>query len=357
MGFLIRYIRAGSITAQVLSLLLSATVSLCAVAAPSVTEKQVWAISIDNDLFSPVGSSDRDFTGGMALSYSGQRGVRYWRPLDEALARLDSLSSIHSRVRPASIVPSIEVGLYGFTPNDLTATDADRNDRPYASLSYLSVSRLYQLSGSGNVVSSSLTVGLLGTSLFRDVQRRVHAMVGTDEPQGWHNQISNSGELTARYHLAYHDYWKTSSASSRLKTTYYSSIGYLTEMGVALSTRLGQITSPDHRFNPELISYGERVNETATTPSHGEENYFWGGITLKARFYNVFLQGQFRNSVHTYEYRDLHPLIIEAWLGYTISFAQSYKVSYVVRAQSSEIRTGDGDRGHIWGGLIVSYSR
>lgn len=321
---------------------------------PAADSRQVWAISMDNDLFVPLASSDRDFTGGMGLTYSGQKGVRYWHHLDGLLGRLDRLiagqaADLHSAT------PSVEVGLYGFTPDDVERTTVATEDRPYASLVYLSVSRLYEVEAGGNAISTSLTLGMLGTDLVGDTQNAIHRTVGTNEANGWRNQISDGGEFTARYQVAYHDYWESNTFSSRFKTTYFSSVGYLTEAGIALSTRQGLIRSPDHRFNPELISYGERVNEVAAIPSLGDESYFWGGFTLKARLYNAFLQGQFRDSAHTVDYRDLRPIIAEAWLGYTLSFARAYKVSYVIRAQTSELRLVEGDRGHVWGGVVLSH--
>src|SRR5690606_39012728 len=133
----------------------------------------------------------------------------------------------------------------------------------------------------------------------------LHGWLGNQPIKGWDNQISDGGEPTARYQIAHHHYWATKPSSARYKTTVFSSVGYLTEIGVALSTRRGLISSPDHRFNPELIAYGERVNDAAATPYQGKERYFWGGVTLKARLYNAFLQGQFRDSAHTLNYGDL----------------------------------------------------
>lgn len=196
---------------------------------------------------------------------------------------------------------------------------------------------------------------MLGLDILGDVQNGIHRAAGNDEALGWHNQVSDGGELTARYQLAYHNYWDSNTFSSRFKTTYFPSVGYLTEVGVALSTRQGLINSPDNRFNPELISYGERVNDTAaTTPSQGEEWFFWGGVGFKARLYNAFLQGQFRESVHTLGFKDLRPLTVEAWFGYTFKLGSEFKLSYVLRGRTSELKRGEGDRGQVWGGSFLA---
>lgn len=316
--------------------------------------KKVWAISMDNDLFVPLTTRDRDFTGGMALTFSEAGGNENWRPLDALLGRIDRKLMNDIIMRPAD-TRSMEFGFYGFTPDAIEKADPVLHDRPYASLVYFSTSRMYPRAN-GNSISTSLTLGILGSDVVGSAQNELHRWLGNQSVKGWRHQISDGGEITARYQIAQHHYWKNQRADVRYKTTVFSSLGYLTEVGVALSSRRGLISSPDHRFNPELISYGERVNDAAATPYQGKENYFWGGIALKARLYNAFLQGQFRSSAHTLDYSDLRPLIAEAWLGYTLTIGRDYKVSYVMRAQSSEIKGGTGDRGHVWGGLVLSRS-
>jgi hypothetical protein len=319
-------------------------------------DKQAWAISLDNDLFVPAGK-DRDFTAGLALTYTGCAGVKYWQGLDDGLAALDDLHGLGASGHEASqVTPSIEIGSYGFTPDNIEARDVQQDERPYASLLYLSASRIYQATSGRDAWTSAITLGVLGADVFEGAQDGVHHVTGSDKPRGWDHQISDGGELTLRYQTAYHQYWNISSPSVELKTTYFGSVGYLTEGGIALSTRSGRISSPDYRFNPELISYGERVNDVAAAPYAGRESYFWGGVALKARAYNAFLQGQFRDSDHTLHASELRPLLAEAWIGYTLSFSRELKFSYVLRAQTSEIKKGEGDRNLLWGGLVLSQS-
>lgn len=318
-------------------------------------ERQVWAVSMDNDLFVPGSGGDADFTGGMAFTYSGRNGLKYWRGFDTILGALDRTAGVNKSA--ATVTPSIEFGFYGFTPVQIDTKEILTNDRPYASLVYLSASRIYQ-SGEpgGDAWSSSLTIGVLGLDLFGDTQNALHRMTGSTKASGWQHQVSDGGEMTFRYQAAYHDYWSSNSESRNFKTTYFASVGYLTEAGIALSTRHGLIASPGHRFNPELISYGERANEAAVSPNEGDEGYFWSGVSIKARFYNAFLQGQFKHSEHTLDSDEAPPLLAEAWVGYTASIVRDVKFSYFLRAQSSEIRRGIGDRSMVWGGFVLSQA-
>ncbi|WP_165857242.1 lipid A deacylase LpxR family protein [Marinobacter sp. JSM 1782161] len=329
--------------------------SSLAVASASPTEHgspQAWAISFDNDLLAPR-HTDRDYTAGFALTYAGRQGVDHWRPLDNTLGWVDrSLGLDRALPDIDAHTPAIEFGVYGFTPEDIDQANVVHGDRPYASLVYLSNSRSYVNPKTGDGWTSSLTLGMLGLDVFKGGQNAVHQVLSSEKARGWDHQVSDGGEPTLRYSLAYHDYLDISTPSSKFKATYYASAGYLTEAGVALTFRDGLISSPDNRFNPELTAYGERVNETSA--GQARESYFWGGVALKARAYNAFLEGQFRHSDYTIDRSDVRPLLAEAWLGYTHSLGQGYKLSYVARVQSSEVDGGDADRTLAWGGLIFS---
>lgn len=318
-------------------------------------EKQYWALSIDNDAFAPR-ATDYDYTAGAAFTYSGRPNFSYWQSFDNLLKKIDrAIALVPDLQSDSDVAHSIEFGLYGFTPENIELNHVQENDRPFSSLMYLSAGRTY-LMHNGNAWSSTLTVGALGLDTLKAVQNRVHKIIGSVKAEGWGNQISKGGELTMRYQTAYHHYWDSNTLNSRFKTSYFGSLGYLTEAGIALSTRQGRISSPDYRFNPELIAYGERVHDAGGHSYRDSENYYWGGFALKLRAYNVFLQGQFRDSKHTLSSGELKPVIAEAWLGYTYSFGREIKLSYVVRAQTSEIRTGNGDRSLVWGGIILSSS-
>jgi hypothetical protein len=308
------------------------------------------SISSDNDLYAPS-NSDKDYTAGFAIALQRVGETPPSELLDIPLSHLDN--SIHDFGQVIS--SGFEIGSYGFTPDDIEAAELDRTDRPYASLVYLSANRNYRSTDHLGVWTSTLTLGLLGVDVFESGQRSVHKLVTGDKPRGWNQQISEGGELTARYQLAYHQLLDTSIASHQLKTSYFASLGYLTETGVALSFRRGLISSPDYRFNPAITSYGEQTN-ASDAGSTAQENYFWGGAGLKVRAYNAFLEGQFRDSAHTFSNSKLRPLIAEVWAGYTLSLFESTKLSYIFRAHSSEIRGGTGDRNLMWGGFVLSLN-
>jgi len=311
-----------------------------------------WAFAMDNDFLAP-GHRDRDYTFGLNLTYSGSNAEDAAISLKAPLGVIDKWLGLDKLVSSPRNNYSVELGLFGFTPQELESDIINETDRPYASLVYFSSSH-ERIDVEKNVAwNSTLTIGALGLGWVGDLQNEVHKQISASDARGWDNQISDGGELTARYVLARQDYIESFSDSVELKSTLQASVGYLTETSWGMSFRTGKIISPWASFNPDLISYGEKStysNNTSTTNEH----YFWAGFTLKARFYNAFLQGQFRDSDFSYSYSGLRPVIAEGWAGYTYSFKQGYRISYVLRAQSSEIKNGDGDRSVVWGGLIFA---
>ncbi|HWV14348.1 MAG TPA: lipid A deacylase LpxR family protein [Cellvibrio sp.] len=314
--------------------------------------KSSWAFAFDNDLLAP-GHRDRDYTYGMSLTYAGADATNAAISLKAPLAFIDRVLRIENLPATSQNNYSVEAGLYGFTPQDIELQQLDRSDRPYASLVYLSSSHEQVDAENNTAWKTTLTLGALGLGIVGDLQNSAHQQISGKEARGWNTQISEGGELTGRYVIARQQYLGRFADSLELKSTLQASLGYLTETSWSLSFRNGKITSPWASFNPDLISYGEKSTYSNSVQS-SNEHYFWAGASVKARFYNAFLQGQVRDSKLSYDYDDLRPIIVEGWAGYTYAFRQGYRVSYVLRAQTSEIKQGSGDRSVVWGGLIFA---
>lgn len=314
--------------------------------------KSSWALAIDNDILA-LGGRDQDYTYGINFTYSGHAAQNTWFSLDQPLTAIDRLIGVDQRSEQVVENHSLEIGMFGFTPEDIKVAAANPADRPYASFVYWSNSR-EQMNLNSNVSwKTTLTVGALGLNLVGEFQNTIHDKLDANEAVGWDNQISEGGELTARYAIARQQYLGTMFGDMEVKSTVQASVGYLTEASWSLSLRDGKYHTPWSSFNPELASYGEK--STYNTSSRAiQEHYFWAGMAIKARAYNVFLQGQFRDSAVTYDHNELNPVVFEAWLGYTIAFAEGYRLSYVLRGHSSEIKEGAGDRNLMWGGVILA---
>lgn len=309
-------------------------------------------VQIDNDLFAG-GQRDRDYTGGFAVAFSGTDARDRYLSLDPVLAAIDAATS---PVDAAQTRHARQIGLMVFTPRDVLSEAPIHNDRPYASLLFSTNSRVRVEPDDRSAWTSSLTVGVLGLPLTERLHSAVHEVVGSESPQGYDHQISAGGEPTARYTLARH-YLLVAHPTSRLdvKATLQGSIGYLTETSGAITLRFGSFDTPWWSFAPELTDY-----IAAPMPIEAQraqrELYMFAGVRVKARAYNAFLQGQFRDSEVRYSFGEIEPIVAEAWLGFATQLFANTQVSYTLNYQTAELREGPANRAALWGAVQLSHS-
>jgi hypothetical protein len=313
------------------------------------------AINFDNDLFTGSGD-DSDYSWGATLTFASPEPGRVFAPVDRARSGLASLLP----AREAAVVSrASQAGIIAMTPDDLEASKALPDDRPYASLAFLTSSELRVDETGGRSRFTSFTVGVLGTGLAESLQRAVHDVQGGVVPSGWSHQISDGGEPTARFVLA--EQWllsdgETAGGSLRqTKLTLGGSAGYLTEGSAAISMRWGRIQTPWWSFNPELGDYSPAPVAPVTGFSLGApEVYGFVGARVKVRAYNALLQGQFRHSDVRVASDDLARLQGEVWAGVTTAFSD-WQLTYSIHAATREITASPADRSLVW--ASVSFAR
>jgi hypothetical protein len=305
---------------------------------------------IDNDLFAGR-ELDRDYTGGLAVTISGTAARDGALSLDPLLARVDDrLIGAQDEVHHAR-----QFGFMAFTPQDIVTREPQPNDRPYASLIFTSNGRVAVASDQRTAWSSSLTVGVLGASVAEKVHSFVHDAVGSERPRGYEHQISAGGEPTARYTLARHSLLVANPGGTvDVKTTVQGSVGFLTEASAAVSMRVGRFNSPWWSFTPELTDYMAAATPAVAASGAGEM-FFFVGARVKARGYNAFLQGQFRDSAVTYSAAELEPVLAEAWAGFVMPLFGQTQLAYSLNYQTSEVREGPADRDSLWGAVQVTH--
>ena len=316
-----------------------------------------WALYIDNDLFA-LRSSDQDYTGGFSLTLAGRRAAEYDFSLNPVLEQVDQLlgfETLHSKGDRQ--LHSLEMGFTVFTPESIADINEQAGDRPYASLLFLSNTHESIDFENDTAWVSTFSLGVIGSSLISEVQTELHKALGSETPVGWNNQISDGGELTARYSVAkqslfYFNY--RNDYNLEISTTMQASIGYISDISFGLAARTGQFDTPWYSFRPQFNDYSEKSASLAGLNRNHEEFYFWGGFNLHLRAYNVFLQGQFKDSNIEYSANEIRNLVAEAWLGVTKQFKSGWRLSYLLRTQSSEVKVGKADRNVYWGGLILS---
>jgi hypothetical protein len=338
------------------------TSSLCQVAAapivaaalvtPSLSETlhpraQATVVQIDNDLLAP-GNHDRDYTGGLAVSLPQVGETEGWQP-HRWLEPLAGRRAGHEELR------SLQIQVMAFTPGNIEAPGVVDGDRPYASLWAITGARMRVRDDQQAAVYAALTIGALGLGVTEAAHRAVHRGTGAVVPQGYAHQVSAGGEPTAKLTFAHRKRLSGGQSSQRgdIWLTLAASAGYLTEGSLGLSGRWGARTTPWWSSTADLADYSP-APDFGILPQR-RELYIEGGLRLRLRAYNAFLQGQFRHSDHRLIAAEMEHVIVEARVGISATLAHRWKLSLGLVGQTGETRHGPASRRHAWGSISMAH--
>ncbi|MFT6302281.1 MAG: hypothetical protein ACI9XK_001709 [Granulosicoccus sp.] len=320
-----------------------------------------WQMYVDNDLF--TGSDiDRDYTGGIAVAFSGRRAREWNFSLDSWLDRIDKLTGMQvlQFADDGFSRHTFEFGFVMLTPENITLTEAQTDDHPYGNFLFVANSQQVTFPEKGLILQSALTVGLIGTDAGPEIQNVIHSATGSEPAQGWNNQISEGGELTGRYSLmAQKNLVKTyAKYSYEISSVLEGNIGFNTDVAVSLAGRFGKLRSPWWSFVPhqsDYINLGQTITSRIDRRIMPAEIFGWAGVKGKFSAYNGFLQGQFRDSKVKYDSDELKHDVYEGWLGVTRTWKSGFGLSFFVRKRTGEIK-GPGSRNPRWSGFIISFT-
>lgn len=312
-----------------------------------------WAVFFDNDVLALDSwthvNDDRNYTMGLAVSLGGKRFARRW--LGDARFAIDHVLGQHD-ANSKTTYHSIVFGVTAFTPNDLEERLPILTDRPYGSLAFLGNQKLSVSSANGDDASRSMFVlGLLGLNIAKGAQRFLHNKlhVSKQDPLGWHNQISNGGEITMLY--SSERLRKLSEANPRYDLTGNAGykVGHYTGLTAGLDFRVGRITSQfyEHSANP-------MANFSALLKSARPANDFYAYASYQATLvgYNALLQGQFRESRHSFSGSQIERPVHWAALGVVYDTPRG-KLTFSLNRRSAEFKGPDALR-HYWGGVYFT---
>jgi hypothetical protein len=244
-------------------------------------------------------------------------------------------------------------GSQTFTPDDIANPEPIFDDRPYASLLYLSNKQV--IADGVQVLGTELMIGAIGLGVSETVQTHIHGwardLQGGDnpkDPRGWSHQVSDGGEptlrlrLTGSHRLAGDDHWD-------LAGGWEANLGFQTNASVGASVRLGDIGSPFWSLPYDPINRGAFVPWLRS-----DEWYFWGAGRLRAVAYDALLQGQFRDSDVTVGADDMRRFVWEAGIGLTKAWP-GLQVTFAVNAKAGDTRLALAPDEHVWGGIYFSW--
>jgi len=334
----------------------------CADDSPTVDEKKSepenkhgFSLYVDQDFFIPARNEDRDYTMGFALELFWENIPDEIDYLDDAITWLDENATGGLLVKSISpTMRSVVLGSVNYTPDDLAASAPLPDDRPYASLLFVSGKQVFESSNKDWVIGSELQVGLLGLGIARSLQTKMHGYTRsvTDEdtpvdPKGWSHQISDGGELTLKYRQSFGHKLVYKNAFD-IAWMADASVGYQTNASLGVQLRLGCRDSKFWTLPYDPVNRGNFVPSTV-----GEELYVWAVFRGRGVVYDALLQGQFRDSDLTFSSGEIKRFVQEGGLGITKAW-DPVQVTLALNYKSAELE-GQAARSHYWGGAYFMF--
>ncbi len=317
--------------------------------------KHGFSLYVDQDFFIPARNEDRDYTMGFALELFWEKIPEEVDYLDRAITWLDQNAT--GGLLAKSIAPttrSIMLGSVNFTPDDLAASAPLSDDRPYASLLFVSGKQMFESSNKEWVIGSELQVGLLGLGIARSAQTKMHgytrSLTGEDtpvDPKGWSHQISDGGELTFKYHQSFGQELVNEDAFDIAWTT-DASVGYQTNASLGVQLRVGRRDSKFWTLPYDPVNRGNFVPSTK-----GDELYVWAAFRGRGVVYDALLQGQFRESDVTFSSGEIKRFVQEGGVGLTAAW-KPIQITLALNYKSAELE-GQAARSHYWGGTYFIF--
>ena len=270
--------------------LLAAAPNSIALAAPATSvskpEDSPQSISfyIENDIF----YSDRYYTNGIKLLYTGRGDDFYTSKIQFALLRMfvpeDEASQAYQ---------SASLGQNMYVSSSISESNPPLWDRPYAGWLYLSGGA--HIAKKNSLDSLSITMGIVGPLSFAEqTQKTYHSIIDAETPMGWDTQINNEFGFIASYshiqRLLRLDFSNNTSAD--VLASIGGDLGNVLIQGTARAfLRFGYNLPYD--FSPTRIDY-DSSNDVQWIPPSGTADwhcFFYAGGAFRFVGQNITLNG------------------------------------------------------------------
>lgn len=291
----------------------------------------------ENDAFFAPKNTDDNYTAGLRLDVV-TKDLKFWQPF------------IILKSEESKMYNHFNFGFQSFTPRKLATKEIQKDDRPYASYTFISLGRTQLFKNTA--FYSEISIGALGLSLAEKAQIYIHKkhFLGTDRPipLGWENQIQEGGDLVLNYKMNY--------LYAFNNTVYGNSI--IPSMRVAVN--LGNYTS-DIYVGGQLSFFN--INYSSSSLNFNEIVAFKDFKRNKTRFnmfiepgirwnlYNATLQGAMfsDHSVYTVDRSKINSFMLDVNLGMNLTIKDLVVLKYTLTRRTQEFSFGK--KSHWWGGF------
>ena len=307
-------------------------------------ERPVWTLTFENDL---TNNTDRYFTNGIRLNRTSPVGAVPEAVVDAARPLIGTIGTVRW---------TVGIGQNMYTPSDITVSDPDPDDQPYAGWLYGTVGVLNDLAtGDGNRTQTSvqLSLGVVGPSaLGEEAQKFVHEIVNSPEPQGWDHQLHDEPAVLLNLERR----WVVPSEPvvGDLRGDVSPHVGLalgnvFTHAAAGFTLRFGE--PPQYDYGPPRLQPHTPGSEyfAARAPDDEFGWYLFAGAEGRAVARNIFLDGNtFRDSPSV----DKELLVADLSAGVVMTFGDM-RVSYVQVLRTKEFEGQEGPS--LFGAFSVGY--
>lgn len=297
-----------------------------------------FSLVYENDIFA---GTDRNYTNGIDLAYlsapNAAPGPARW--LARTVLRADQHDIIYA---------GIGIGQSIFTPRNTEATAPLPGQHPYAG--WLHATFLTAVDSGKTLDSLALDLGLVGPSSGAEwVQNHVHDLIGSDEANGWDNQVRDEFGFVVTYERKWRALaeWRRNGLGVDVIPHAAVSVGnVLTQAATGLTFRVGQDLANDYgppRVRPALAGAG------FFAPRDHFSWYLFVGASGRAVAYNIVLDGNaFRDGGPSVNRK---PLVAEGQAGLVLQMGR-VQGAFTVVTRTDEFK-GQGKQ-ELFGAISLS---
>ncbi len=229
-----------------------------------------------------------------------------------------------------------------YTPDDFESADLQVDERPYAGYMYL----MSDLSWVDNTTLDSLSfeVGVVGPAAqMEGIQKMIHDLIGSPEPQGWDHQLQNELILQINYEQKnYHNKYLVSQYGFELGNRSIKAFG-------GVLARWGKNIPKD--FGTYNIQSMHDSKILLTSTKQNSQISYYLNFSLKANLIarDIFLDGNtFRNS-HSV---DKNYATLDIGYGFSCAY-ENFTFDYLREHSTKKYKTQD--KLHSYGSFIFGY--
>ena len=305
---------------------------------PIEDDNGIVTIAWENDRWA---GSDQHYTNGFRMSYlSPEANTPDW--LESAARQLPFFAEGGRRRY------SLAFGQSMFTPEDISQSALQVNDRPYAGWLY---GNIVLISDTGyRLDNRELSLGVVGDSAQAEpVQKAVHEWTDSPKPFGWDNQLEDEPAIMLTYERKWRNMVQYRPFGLGVDFTPHvgGSLGNVfTQAAVGATARIGFDLPADYgppRIRPSLPGSDFYV------PTQHLGGYLFAGVEGRAVAHNIFLDGNTWHNSHSVSKK---PFVGSFQLGAVVTY-QTFRIGYTHVFMSEEFDSQKG--GDQFGAITLSF--